>query len=83
MDAPVMVFLCAQTLVAVWWASCITTRQEYLIEQVRGMKTRIETIVDSAYSAKDAEVDFHARDLRLDLLTSQINHLERNLKKNE
>ena len=69
----VFIFMSAQTFGAVWWASSLTTKIDFLQETQRELKKMAETNGHNRYTSTDANVD------KADIYI-KIMHLEENFK---
>lgn len=76
------IFVLGHLLATVWWASQITTRQEYMILQLNEVKSVVCKLSESQYGKEDAKRDLALRDdlrgqltRRIELAESQIHRL--------
>ena len=76
----VFIFMSAQTLGGVWWASSITTTLKYVVTQQEQMLERIEHNTKDRYTSKQAFNDkseiyaeIKANVIKHDLLQRQVN----------
>ena len=69
--------LCGQTALGIWWAAKTTTIQNRLLVDVRSVQATIDECLDDCYKIVDAEINFTMRDKRIENLETRLWNLNR------
>ena len=77
----IILFVATHLSASLWWASTITARQDFLIQQIQEIKMTIEKHTVNEYTRAEAGKDFINLDKRIIAVETRVDRLEqRNVK---